>query len=226
MESVAQSGVALADEACSRPRSTNRRTQADMDAIRTAIYEVLAADNPMTVRQVFYQLVGRGVIGKTEAEYHQTVIRLLTSLRRCGDIPFGWIADNTRWMRKPRTYDSLRGMLELTKETYRRAVWSNQAAYVEVWLEKDALAGVLYQETEQWDVPLMVTRGYPSVSYLHEAAEAIAERVSRRSFTTSAITTPAAATSLGRPRPGSGSSHRTPKFTLTVWPSLNNRSKY
>jgi hypothetical protein len=176
METVAQPGVALADEACSRPRSTNRRTRADMDAIRTAIYEVLAADNPMTVRQVFYQLVGHGAIGKTEAEFHQTVIRLLTSMRRCGDIPFGWIADNTRWMRKPRTYDSLRGMLELTKETYRRAVWSNQAAYVEVWLEKDALAGVLYEETEQFDVPLMVTRGYPSVSYLHEAAEAIAEQ--------------------------------------------------
>src|SRR5690606_5014507 len=42
-----------------------------------------------------------------------------------------------------------------------------------IWLEKDALAGVLYQETAKWDVPLMVTRGYPSLSYLHEAAEAI-----------------------------------------------------
>src|SRR6202023_1926847 len=79
-------------------------------------------------------------------------------------------------MRKPRTYASLRGMLELTKETYRRAVWSNQDAYVEVWLEKDALAGVLYKETAPWDVPLMVTRGYPSVSYLHEAAEIIADQ--------------------------------------------------
>jgi hypothetical protein len=36
-----------------------------MEAIRTAVYEVLAADNPMTVRQVFYQIVGRGVIDKT-----------------------------------------------------------------------------------------------------------------------------------------------------------------
>jgi hypothetical protein len=38
------------------------------------------------------------------------------------------------------------------------------------------LAGVLYQETDPWDVPLMVTRGYPSVSYLYEAAEAIIEQ--------------------------------------------------
>jgi hypothetical protein len=145
-----------------------------MDAIRTDIYNVLAADNPMTVRQVFYQLVSRGAIGKTEAEYHQTVIRLLKDMRIAGEIPFDWISDNTRWMRKPTTFDSLRGMLELTKQTYRRALWSNQNSYVEVWLEKDALAGVLFEETAPWDVPLMVTRGYASLSYLYEAAQAIA----------------------------------------------------
>ncbi|MBZ5623506.1 MAG: hypothetical protein LAQ69_33010 [Acidobacteriia bacterium] len=144
-----------------------------MDALRGAIYAVLAADNPMTVRQVFYQLVGRAAIEKTEAEYKQTIGRLLTEMRRAGEIPFDWIADNTRWMRKPRTYDSLRNMLELTKDTYRRALWNDQPVYVEIWLEKDALSGVVYKETHQWDVPLMVTRGYPSVSYLHAAAETI-----------------------------------------------------
>jgi hypothetical protein len=144
-----------------------------MDRIRDAIRHLLAEDNPMTVRQVFYQLVSRGVIAKTEAEYKQTVVRLLTAMRRSEEIPFGWIADNTRWMRKPRTYSSLGDMLEQSTRLYRRALWDDQDAYVEVWLEKDALAGVLYQETEPWDVPLMVTRGYASVSYLYEAAAAI-----------------------------------------------------
>jgi hypothetical protein len=64
-------------------------------------------------------------------------------------------------------------MLQLTATTYRRAVWRNQPVYVEVWLEKDALAGVLLEETASWDVPLMVTRGYASLSYLFEAAQAI-----------------------------------------------------
>ena len=45
--------------------------------------------------------------------------------------------------------------------------------YVEVWCEKDALAGVLMEETETYDVPLMVARGYASLSFLHSAAEAI-----------------------------------------------------
>lgn len=155
------------------PIKRARRSRAGMEQIRDAIYYVLVADNPMTVRQVFYQLVSRGAIEKTEAEYKHTVGRLLTEMRRAEEIPFGWIADNTRWMRKPTTYDSIRDMLELTKETYRRALWNDQPHYVEIWLEKDALAGVLYRETKEWDVPLMVTRGYSSVSYLYEAAEAI-----------------------------------------------------
>src|SRR6185295_6764294 len=111
---------------------------------------------------------------KTEAQYKNTICRLLGLMRRERVIPFGRIADNTQWMRKPRTYSTFESALERTAETYRRALWDNQADYVEVWLEKDALAGVLYEETESWDVPLMVTRGYPSISYLYEAAESIA----------------------------------------------------
>lgn len=58
---------------------------------------------------------------------------------------------------------------------YRHSIWDNQDTYVEVWLEKEALAGVLYEVTAEWDVPLMVTRGYPSISYLHVAAEQMAD---------------------------------------------------
>src|SRR5262249_13758807 len=112
-------------------------------------------------------------IAKTEMEYKTTVVRLLTDMRLSGKIPFGWIADNTRWMRKPRSYSSMEEALRRTAETYRRSLWDNQDGYVEVWLEKEALAGVLVEETGPWDVPLMVTRGYPSLSYLYEAACAI-----------------------------------------------------
>jgi hypothetical protein len=128
----------------------------------------------MTVRQVFYRMVSLGVIDKTEAAYKGTVCRLLGLMRRERVIPFGWIADNTRWMHKTRSYSTLEAALERTAETYRRALWDWQDVYVEIWLEKDALSGVLYEETNPWDVPLMVTRGYPSLSYLYEAAEQIA----------------------------------------------------
>jgi hypothetical protein len=74
-----------------------------MGTIRAELFHMLQADNPMTVRQAYYLLVSRGVIAKTETEYKQTVVKLLTTMRRAGELPFAWIADNTRWMRKPRS---------------------------------------------------------------------------------------------------------------------------
>ena len=141
-----------------------------MDAIRAAIYETVEADHPATVRQIFYRLVSTGVIAKTEAEYKGSVCRLLVELREAGRLPYSWIADNTRWMRKPRTFSSLEDALRSTAQHYRRNVWDDLDDYVEIWLEKDALAGVLMEETWVWDVPLMVTRGYPSLTYIYEAA--------------------------------------------------------
>src|SRR5262249_42977984 len=51
--------------------------------------------------------------------------------------------------------------------------WTDADCYVEIWLEKDALAGVVYPITNVYDVPLMVARGYASLSFLHSAAEYI-----------------------------------------------------
>src|SRR5262249_62005753 len=58
-------------------------------------------------------------------------------------------------------------------KSYRRDLWAAMPVYVEVWIEKDALAGVLIEETSAYDVPLMVAKGYASLSFLHSAADAI-----------------------------------------------------
>ena len=150
-----------------------RRTKAAVTSIRDAICEVLQADHPQTVRQVFYALTVRGVIKKVEIEYHRTVIRLLTEMREAGDVPFSWIADNTRWQRKPSTFVGLEHCLNSTAEFYRRDLWEAMPVYVEVWCEKDALAGVLLEETKTYDVPLMVARGYASRSLPAQCGEDI-----------------------------------------------------
>jgi len=158
------------------PIKRRRRSKTEINDICEAIYDVVSVEYPMTVRQVFYQLVTRGVIVKSENEYKSTVCRLLLTMRRDGRLPYNWISDNTRWMRKPRSHNSMEAALEDTARTYRRSLWKEQPAYVEVWLEKDALAGVLLEATEPWDVPLMVTRGFSSETYLYEAAQAIREQ--------------------------------------------------
>ena len=62
------------------PIKRARRSKVDIDSIKQAIIDVIEDDPPMTVRQVFYQLVTRGKIEKTEAQYHQVVIRLMTKM--------------------------------------------------------------------------------------------------------------------------------------------------
>jgi hypothetical protein len=147
-----------------------RRTKAVITGIRRAIHDILEKDHPQTVRQVFYALTVRGLIKKEEIEYQRTVVRLLGELREAGTIPFEWIADNTRWQRKPTTFIGIEECLNATAKHYRRDLWAAMPVYVEVWCEKDALAGVLMEETEPYDVPLMVAKGYASLSFLHSAA--------------------------------------------------------
>ena len=124
---------------------------------------------PVTVRQIFYRLSTLEAVDKSERGY-KAVGRLCTQMRLDGEIPFSYFADNTRWMRRPRTYNTIEEALELTAQTYRKSLWQNQTAAAEIWLEKEALAGVIYPVTSLWDVPLMVVKGYPSVTFLHTAA--------------------------------------------------------
>lgn len=154
----------------SRSIKRARRTAKEMDCLAYALYSVMEADHPMTIRGLFYRLVSDGVIPKTEAAYKSIVIRLATEMRLSGAIPYGWVADNTRWRHGSSAFTSLGDWLEESIRTYRLDLWRDQDAYVEVWLEKDALAGVVLEETDPWRVPLMVTRGYPSLTYLANCA--------------------------------------------------------
>ncbi len=152
------------------PIKRERATAAAMNDRRQHLYRIVKAQQPMTVRQVFYQATVRGLIEKTENGYRK-VQGMLTDMRKSGALPYGWIADNTRLMRKPRTYVGIEHALENTAKFYRKNLWADAGVYVEVWLEKDALSGVIYDVTHDFDVPLMVARGYASLSFLHSAAE-------------------------------------------------------
>jgi hypothetical protein len=149
----------------------HRRTKTAIGSVRDAIKAVLNQSHPQTVRQVFYRLTVLNAISKNDVEYKRTVVRLLSEM--AGEIPFEWIADNTRFMRKPSSFAGLEQCLEACANDYRRNLWATAPVHVEVWCEKDALAGVLLEETKTYDVPLMVARGYSSISFLHNAAKAI-----------------------------------------------------
>ena len=125
---------------------------------------------PATVRQIFYAATTEGIIAKTETAY-QRVVNRLKDLRLSGRVPWSQIADRTRWQRKPRTFSGIAAAIAHTRRTYRRAVWFNLPVRLYVVLEKDALAGVVGDVTEEYDVSLLVTRGFSSLSFVHSLAE-------------------------------------------------------
>lgn len=143
-------------------------------ALRRAILDVLGAmDKPVTVRQVFYQLTVAGAVPKTEAQGYRPVQRQLVEMRRGRLIPYDWIADHTRWMRKPITYAGLSDFFDRSARFFRQDLWIDSHAYLEIWIEKDALAGTVLPVTTDYDVPLMVARGFASESFLYSTAESI-----------------------------------------------------
>jgi hypothetical protein len=150
-----------------------RATRAEMERRAEFLIDYAEEHGPVTVRQLYYQAEVAGLPGidKTESGYCKIQYQVL-DLRREGRLSYSHIADATRWMRKPRTYSSVEDAIEATARTYRRALWDDADSYPEIWVEKDALAGVIYPVTSRWDVPLMVARGFSSETFCYEAVAA------------------------------------------------------
>jgi hypothetical protein len=146
------------------------KTQRLIDEARA----ILAAYRPMTVRQVFYQLVSQQVVENCRSRY-QAVSDALVDARREGAIPWHWIEDR---LRVPRGlgdgWDSAEefladGVAGLDRG-YSAAVWPTQPRYLEAWLEKDALSGIFENALAPYNIGLNVGRGYDGWSSIHNAA--------------------------------------------------------
>jgi hypothetical protein len=147
-----------------------RATKSQMDSRRRRIFEIVERDQPMTVRQVFYQAVVHGIVGKAESEYDK-VQDILSDMRRDEILPFEWIIDEGRYARQPYTVGGIPKALNDTRRSYRKDPWQEIDEYVQIWVEKNALVGVLEPVTREYDVALMASVGYSSISFLYEAAQ-------------------------------------------------------
>lgn len=164
--------TAVRDQSLTTKKSRNRRTGEQYEQLDRAIIDVCRAERPITVRGVFYRVLTTGVIEKSEQEYG-VVQRRVLQLRRNGRLPWQWITDGTRFRIKPDTWGSVDQMLADTASSYRRALWHDQDVYIEVWSEKDAISSVVSPITAEYDVPLMVARGYSSETFLRTSADEI-----------------------------------------------------
>lgn len=149
-----------------------RRDKATMEQLRCDLHEIAEESHPTTARFIFYRAAALQVVPKTTAGY-RAVQREIALMRERHEMPFAWITDNTRWMRKPDTHNDLESFLAESAWLYRRDLWNHSDIYVEIWCESDSVAGVLMPVTNEFDVPLMVVRGYSSKTFAYNAAKAI-----------------------------------------------------
>lgn len=155
------------------PSNRNRRTRTEIDQIKRAAYEVAEQQRPLSVRGMFYQLVGRGVIAKDEREY-KSLSRYLGQMREAGELPWAWIVDYSRRSIRPRMFNDLSEAYWSMQQHYRIDLWSTQSTLCEVWIEKLAMLGVFESVTNPLGVNLFPLVGFPSKSVLHAAAAEIA----------------------------------------------------
>jgi len=149
-----------------------RRTNAETSEIKAVIHAVLEANHPMTVRQIYYQLVARQVVENRQAQY-QAISTLLVRMRQSGEVPWDYVEDRNRRPRTAQMWDASAELLEAVHGAYRRDVWTEQEHYFEMWLEKDALSGIFEDVLRPFGITLNVGRGYDGWSSIRNAAERI-----------------------------------------------------
>ena len=126
----------------------------------------------LTLRQIYYQFVARDLLPNSQASYDR-LGRVVSDARMAGLLSWDYIVDRTRNLRSLSHWDSPAGILDAAAASYARDKWEGQSSRVEVWVEKEALAGVVERSASALDVPFFSCRGYVSQSEMWRAGRRI-----------------------------------------------------
>ena len=158
-----------------KPKNFRKNTVVLLEKIVKVVDDYQKQGYRMTLRQLFYQLVTKNILENKESQYKK-LSTLLKDARMSGLIDWDVIEDRIRVPSMPGQFDNLSHLVQAAISSYRLDRWENQEYYVEVWVEKDALYGILEPITRKYHVHLLVNRGYSSTSALHESVLRIKEQ--------------------------------------------------
>jgi hypothetical protein len=130
----------------------------------------------LTLRQLYYQFVARDLIANRQSEYKR-LGRIVNDARMCGLIDWRSIADRTRNPNVAGGFDSPADFLRTVVGSYGRDLWEDQPNYVEVWVEKEALASVVERTANRERISSFACRGYVSQSEQWRAAMRLLKKI-------------------------------------------------
>lgn len=124
----------------------------------------------LTLRQLFYQFVARDLLPNSQKQYKR-LGSIVDDARQAGMLDWSTIEDRTRNVEKPSVWTSPESIIAAVADQYQEDPWRGQKYRPEVWIEKDALVGVIEPVCERYRVPYFACRGYTSQSEAYAAGK-------------------------------------------------------
>jgi hypothetical protein len=161
-----------------RPQS---ETLALIEQANEIIAEYEAQGFVLTARQLFYQFVARDWVPNTHGDYKR-LYRIVGDARDAGLIDWDAIEDRTREVVTHRSWSSPAEIIDGCALRYQEDLWAGQEYRPEVWIEKDALLGVIEGVCTEYRVPYFATRGNASATLVYEAGKRFARYLGQGLF--------------------------------------------
>ena len=166
-----------------------RRFRSEVRDFDQAVYDIVEAQQPMTVRQVYYRTVVKNLVPKTKAGYDkvQQALRRMRMAQIADDMgkdvgdeilrmSLDWIIDGSRPAYARELFSDPAAAIDQWLRQYHRDFWQDRDEWVVFWLEKDALSQIVAGVAREYDCPVFVARGCNSISFAYDVAEQIKER--------------------------------------------------
>ena len=141
-----------------------------IEQANSIIAEYQAIGFLLTLRQLYYQFVARGLIPNRDSEYDK-LGSIISDGRLAGLIDWDAIEDRTRNLKHLAHWSSPQQIITACASQYQRDLWENQPYRPEVWIEKEALVGIIEAVCNELDIPYFAARGYNSQTEQEKAGQ-------------------------------------------------------
>ena len=128
------------------------------------IAEYQAKGFTLTLRQLYYQFVARGLFIVNTVQMYKRLGSIINDARLAGLVDWNAIEDRTRNVQSPNDWASPDSLLAASAEQYQEDTWLTQDRRCYVLIEKEALVGVVEGICQEYRVPFLACRGYLSQS--------------------------------------------------------------
>jgi hypothetical protein len=133
--------------------------QSVIDAVIARLDIYAASGFTPTLRQLFYRLVTDRILLNCKADY-RNLGRYINFAKGNGDIDWDAVEDRTRYKRGLRRYADPEDWMEVSLEGWHQDYWVGQLDRPEIWIEKDALLGIIGPVCDRYDVRYYSLRGW------------------------------------------------------------------